>query len=565
MMNNRIYVSFHHWPWSVDVEDESASATDDGIELLYYGSPVVSVTAGTQVFLSTRYEKFVPLGPSFLDGTEVYETPHGVLSKKSRSQGEMMILSQGSRKKIAIEAKGAKHRTTRDGISESPMAVEVLRWSQFFDDLLDDKTIKATQSGKIPWIKVLRFLETQRSELQKPRLSLIVRIAEAMHYKLPKTVSGMRRILLRERSQQRISRICETDDRCLQWYVRQPGTNMAEKGGGRQELLAVVRRESFDVLENRVLKDFLFRCDLESKRYITNEVEINPNFVGSKRGKDVRRFREICTTSLKNRDFEAVPKAGAIVRPNYVLQNDLRYKEIWKWYCRLLRRAEEKDRFWDWQSRTWADIVRLLMNLSIVYLEGMGAPKRGVNIRRVLGSSLHVTREQVLGSRTRGGCEPGPFVVERCNNGKAQALAILEVVHPDEAYKHSIVKNLGRTGGHLYLVVRPLADSQVKSDVMIVWGVNSAGTNNQVPWEDVSGSATRALLFHRNVLAGARITNLPKLHGLVANSVLDSEGADVVCEESDAPIVVIPSDPLRWYDVVEYFAVLLSNWLEKRL
>ena len=564
-MNTRIDVSFHHWPWSVDIEEESIPTADDGVELLFYGSPVVSVTAGTQLFLSTRHEKFVPLGPSFIDGTEVYETPHGIISNQSHGQGEMMILAEGLRSKFVIEAKGARRRTTEDGKSESMLARMVLGWSQFFDDLLDDKTTKPTQSGKIPWAKVLWFLKAQRNELQKPRLSLIVRIAEAMHNSLPKTVSGMRRILLRERSPQRISRICETDIRCLQWYVRQPGINMAEKGGSRQELLAVVRRESFDVLENRVLKNFIKRCDAESRRYIANEVEINPNFVDSKRAKDVRRYREICTASLKCPDFEGVLMAGAAVRPNYVLQNDLRYRQVWNWYCRLLRREDDEDCFWDWQARTWADIVRLLMNLAIVYLEGMGTPKKGVSIRQVLRSSLHVTREQVLGSRTRGGCEPGPFVVERINNGKAQALAILEVVHPDEAFKHSLVKNLGRTGGHLYIVIRPLTDPQVKSDVLIIWGINSAGSNNNVTWEDISASAMKALFFHRNVLAGARIHNLPKLYGLVANSVLDSEGADVVCEESDAPIVLIPSDPRRWYDVVEYFAVLLSNWLDKRL
>lgn len=439
----------------------------------------------------------------------------------------------------------------------------ILGWSQFFDDLLDDKTNRQTQMGRIPWDNVLEFLEKQLNELRQPRLSLIVRIAEAMHANLPGTVSGMRRILLRERNMQRINRICETDVRCLQWYVRRPGASMAEKGGSRQELMAVVRRESFDVLENRVLKDFVHRCDAESMRYITNEVDINPQFKDSKRARDVRCFREICADAAKHPDFEAVPMAGARVRPNYVLQNDLRYRTVWAWYCRLLRREEEEDRFWDWQTRTWADIVRLLVNLAVVYLESRKPRPNGIHIRKVLGSSLHVTREQVIGSRTRGGSEPGPFVVDRIGSGKARPAAILEVVHPDEAREHILAQSLGRTGGHLYLVVRPLGESPSRNHVLIVWGINTAGTHKEVTWEDISESAASALKFHRNILAGARIPNLPVLQGLVAASVLHAEEADVVCEASDAPVVIMPSDPRQWYEVVLYLAILLEDRLDR--
>ncbi|EPR43399.1 protein of unknown function DUF2357-containing protein [Desulfococcus multivorans DSM 2059] len=476
-----------------------------------------------------------------------------------------MIFSNGRRYNITIEAKGAQRRTTADGKTESLLARMVLGWSQFFDDLLDDKTNRQSKGGMIPWNTVLEFLKQQSNDIQQPRLSLIVRIAEEMSAGLSGTVQGMRRILLRERNMQRINRICETDVRCLQWFVRQPGANMAEKGGSRQELLAVVRRESFDVLENRVLKDFIHRCDAESLRYITNEVEINAQFMDSKRARDVRRFREICVDAGKHPDFEGVPKARAGVRPNYVLQNDLRYRKIWAWYCRLLRREEDEDRFWDWQARTWADIVRLLMNLAIVHLEreGLKPPQNGIRIRKVIGSSLHVTREQILGSRTRGGSEPGPFVIERIANGTPRSIAILEVVHPDEASEHILTQSLSRTGGHLYLVVRPLGESPNRNHVLIVWGINTAGTNQEIFWEGISESATSAMRFHRNVLAGARIPNLPILQGLVAASSLYAEETNVVRELSDAPVVIMPSDPRHWHEVVEYLAILLDDRLDR--
>lgn len=294
-------------------------------------------------------------------------------------------------------------------------------------------------------------------------------------------------------------------------------------------------------------------------------MEINPNFVNSKRALDVRRFREICAAAAKHPDFEGVPRAGAGVRPNYVLQNDLRYRSVWKWYRRLLRREEEEDRFWDWQTRTWADIVRILVNSAIVFLkcEGLKPQMNGTRIREISGSSLQVTREQLLGSRTYGGSEPGPFVVERLTKSIPHPAAILEVVHPDDAHEHILAQNLGRTGGHLYLVVRPLEKSINENHVLIVWGVNTAGTVKEINWEDVAKSAANAIRHHRSALLSDRIPNLPKFQGLVVASNLYAEKADFVCEDSNAPIVIAPSDPRHWRDMVEYFAVLIGERLDR--
>ncbi|MDD2389227.1 MAG: DUF2357 domain-containing protein [Desulfobacterales bacterium] len=563
MMPAPIAVSFHHWPWSVDVEEESVPATSAEVVLPFRGSPVLSVMPGTQVVLAARYEKFVSLGPVSSNGIAVYEAPHGIISQTGRGRGDVMVTSGRKRWELSIEALGAKRRTLEDGKTESPLARMVLGWSQFYDDLLDEKVNGQSRTGIIPWSIVLKFLKEQRNELQQPRLSLIVRIAEELQTSLSRTVSGMRRILLRERNMQRIDRIGEADVQCLQWYVRQSGANMAEKGGRRQELLAVVRRESFDVLENRVLKDFMHRCNVESLRYISSEVDINSEFVKSKRAQDVRRFRKICLDGFNHPDFKGVLRAGVGVRPNYVLQNDLRYRKVWAWYCRLLRREEEEDRFWDWQARTWADIVRLLVNLAIVYIESEEPPNNGICIRKVLRSSLHVTREQMLGSRTCGGSEPGPFVIDRIVNGKARPVAILEVVHPDEAHEHILSQNLGRTGGHLYLVIRPLGEFSSKSNVLIVWAVNSAGADLEIPWEDISRSATSALGFHRNILAGWRIPNLPMLQGLVVTSSIEAEGADLVRESSDSPVLVLPADPRQWYGVMESIACHLYDRFDR--
>ncbi len=555
-MPESIDVSFHEWPWSVDVEGESHPAAGEKVEFPFYGSPVLSVKA-SQVFLSSRHEKFIPLGPSFFYGTQVYEVPHGVLSQSSSGRGDLMIISDGHRRQIDLGAKGAKGRVRDDGKKETSWALTILGWSQFFDNLLDDNADGRIETGKIAWALVLKFLLQQKDEIRQPRMSLIVRIAEELHSLIPETVARMRRILVRERNMQRIDRICETDVRCLQWYSKQPGADMAQKGGSKQELLAVVRRESYDVLENRVLKDFLRRCDNEAMRYINGEIDINPNFSNAKRAMDVRRFREICARSAKHPNFQLVPRAGAGARPNYVLQNDLRYRKIWTWYCRLLRKEEEEDRFWDWQTRTWADIVRLLVNLAIVSMENEKPKRNGIRIRPALGSSLRVTREQILGGRTHGGSEPGPFIIEKVADGVPRPVGILEVVHPDEASEHMLARNLSRTGGHLYLAVRPLGESADKNNVIVIWGVNTAGSDLNVSWERVSESAMHALGFHRIALATTRIPHLPCLQGIVAASALNTKETEVIGEASTAPVVIVPADPRQWHEAVMFFAILL--------
>jgi len=567
-MPSFIDVSFHRWPWSVDVDHESVFADGDSVNFKFYGSPVISVMGDAQVLLPVRQEKFIPLGPAFQKKTKVYEAPHGILSQQSIGQGEVMILSTGKQRSFILEALGAKGRKKDDGKTDTALACKVLGWSQIFDDMVEHTSKMWAEQGIIPWKIILEFFKEQRDELQKPRRSLIVGIAEALSTSLPGTVSGMRRILLRERNLQKINRISETDVRSLQWYIRQPGASMAEKGGNRQELMAVVRRESFDVLENRVLKDFLCRCGSESLRYINGEVDFNPQFRKSKRALDVTRFREICMGALKHRDFEGVPRAGGGVIPNYVLQNDLRYRNIWTWYRRLLRKEEDEDRLWDWQARTWADIARLLVNLAIVWLNeeslsGETTQENAICIRQRFESSLHVVREQVLGCRINSGSEPGPYIIERLLGGRKTPVAILEVVHPDEAYEHDVVQNIGRTGGHLYLVIRPLDNSFTKSHVLILWAVNSAGSHYEIPWEDISSSADDALRFHRNALMADRIRNLPVLHGLVVASSLSARQAGVVQEDSNAPVVTIHPDSPQWHDGIEFLATLLLERLDR--
>lgn len=270
---------------------------------------------------------------------------------------------------------------------------------------------------------------------------------------------------------------------------------------------------------------------------------------------------------LDHPGLQTVPLPGSGVRPNYVLHNDTRYRQIWTWYSKLLRREDDKDRLWDWQARTWADIVRMFVNLAIDILhkeDGMGKiVQNGFGIEEIFGSSLHVIREQILGCRTASGSEPGPYVVKRISHGRSVPFAILEVVHPDQGHMHDIVRHLGRTGGHLYLVVRPLENPLGRTHVIIVWAVNTAGSDHEKKWTDISMSASTALKKHGEVIRDRGLCNGLVLDALViANSLSIIKEADVKGLSTSAPVFIIPSDVPQWHHAIEFIATVLLERLD---
>ena len=175
-----------------------------------------------------------------------------------------------------------------------------------------------------------------------------------------------------------------------------------EKAGSKQRLLAIVRKESFDTLENRVLKDFVLRCSKEAAHYLN--VEVGPRMQGSLRASDVKRYKSVCNMCITDPDFEEVSLPAPGTQPNYVLQNDLRYRKVWYWYRQLLRRADVEDQIWDWQTRTWADVTRLLVGAAMEWLtteDGLRSRniRNGVVFEKLAHASLRLRSEQSLGSR----------------------------------------------------------------------------------------------------------------------------------------------------------------------
>ena len=545
-MTQQVGIQIRLWPWSTDEGYQGEIkrvVLGSTLSLDYYGSPVLELSENANIILPKRNEQFIAHGAPFstLRGNyRLFEMPHGVLASRKKSyeatgpQQLVVSTKNNSICDVTIETRFAVPQL--DGEEPSELAQIVMAWNQAFDDWIDISK-KENSENQQPWKNIRKYLKLVSGDSREPRMALIVHLAEQMRKQLGLTVRMARKILFRERSLLPVERITETDTGCLRWYVRQPGETMAQKAAAHhQSLMGIARKESFDTLENRVLRDFLLRCKLAAQRYIT--VEVGQEFQQSSRGKSVRQFQNLCTELIADNNLLDVASLRSRVGPNYVLQNDVRYRDVWRNYQRLLRQEDEEDRSWDWQPRTWADIARLLIGAALSNMED-DEPSFA---KPFLQASMRINKEQRLGSRVSPGTEPGPFMIFPTKGAKT-AEWVLEIVHSEEAHAHAVTKELGRTGAHLYFVLERIGRQERR--VIVLWAVHTASSTHPFEWNDISLSAQHSLERHAEIL-GDYQANFPKLSGLVIVSSLQSREVNAHRANNGAYLFEIPADATNW-------------------
>lgn len=194
-----------------------------------------------------------------------------------------------------------------------------------------------------------------------PRMAEIVRQSRRMQPILRELTKRIRRVLRRHRELTPLDRVQEMDRASMVWLSRQPGRNVPERAGSSQRILATVRRENFDTLENRVFHAYTILASEVALGWLRE----HPNAKDSKRYLQVGAFRKTCRGLAKMlRDLEvAVAVPG--VTPNYVLMQDKSYKEVHKSWEALLLREKTIDDLWAWQAETWTDFAVLAITLAI--------------------------------------------------------------------------------------------------------------------------------------------------------------------------------------------------------
>ncbi len=210
------------------------------------------------------------------------------------------------------------------------------------------------------WIKLRE--SWARAELENdPLMAEIIRQAQSISNPLKVLEKKIRRILRRDKERIQLDRVQELDKSCMRWISKQPGRNLAERAGSDQRILAIVRKENFNTIENQVLNSYL----ILAKDTAVNWIKKHKQASNTARYNLVNKFKKQCH-SLSNELIRlGVGRALPDISPNYVLMQDRNYNQIYKGWLKLLRNEMILDDIWSWQSHTWIDFCLLAITLSL--------------------------------------------------------------------------------------------------------------------------------------------------------------------------------------------------------
>jgi len=200
----------------------------------------------------------------------------------------------------------------------------------------------------------------------EPAEQLVSVIANQHLRLIEELVHSMRKTLRRKRDLVSISAVQQFDNHCLRWLARQPGHFAQEKAGVRQKLMAVVREETRNTLENRVLKDFMLRVEILTRRYLLQNESKWPL---SSRVKDVKHLRSVLNNALKLPEILSLPQILSAVQPNYVLLHDARYSKLWELYRLVLAQTRIAEIVWPKRHRLFSEVfcTWFIARLSLEY------------------------------------------------------------------------------------------------------------------------------------------------------------------------------------------------------
>ncbi len=214
------------------------------------------------------------------------------------------------------------------------------------------------------WSRLLEAWQRAENE-ENPRMAEIVRQARDILPRLHSLEKGIRRVLRRTREMTPLSRVQEMDRASMLWIARQPGRTLAERAGSRQRMLAIVRHENFDTLENRVLHAYVVLAADVAREWIQEHQSAST----STRYRIVADYRRYCRHLMRVFSDLGIGRAGPGITPNYVLTDNRDYRMVYNAWLRLIRREREIDDLWAWQAQSWTDFCTLAVTLSLFTLD----------------------------------------------------------------------------------------------------------------------------------------------------------------------------------------------------
>lgn len=397
------------------------------------------------------------------------------------------------------------------------------------------------------------WLREDIEEDDPARMALIVRLARDK--RLVQVLEDLCRsphvILERYRGMERIQRIQELDANCLRWYARQPGRTPVEKAGPNQRLLAVMRRESVDTLENRVLAWTLDRCSLLAQRYLAQNAAHRSR---STRHRDVSRFGNWTRHARRLAPLSDLSiQLPRPVQPNYKLLHHSLYGQVWELYKQLIRNQRLEDDAWRWQRMLWKDSAHQLL---CAYLTQPGRWAEG----EAYESCTYVRQELSEGRWTVAPRSPGPF------RSGAKTIQIIDPA--DGTVPPAWRPWFGGLGNDLLLLSQ--SEARGVERAAVTWFVQDWSTDS-APHE-LRNRCRRALESGLQRLRQERDVHVPMDGLLVFNSpdhtgkrLVDIDEADIDGGRSSLISLQLPPDVHEHVDDVNAgFDLMLDRLLSRR-
>ena len=211
------------------------------------------------------------------------------------------------------------------------------------------------------WNRLREAWRSAEEEEEEPRISEIVIQASRMRPFLRDLEKKIRKMLRREREKIPLDRVQEMDRASMRWLSKQPGHTLAEKAGSDQRILAIVRNENFDTLENKVLHAYLRLAEREASEWLAEHKRAKE----TKRYKSVEKLKKVTKTFSSELRRLGVGISDANITVNYVLAQNKNYKEVHQSWLRLLRKRTILDDLWSWQAEILTDFCALAITLSL--------------------------------------------------------------------------------------------------------------------------------------------------------------------------------------------------------
>lgn len=541
---SKFLFKIRHYPWQISGTysknyTESDLFNKDEIELSYTGGLVLELPQELvlQQINFGQNPAFLPLFERF----QIETSYCNLIYYNNLHKDAYLRINQ---KKIALKLTNTKEKS-----SQNLKAVE--HYLSYFDELIkDDNNIYCED------------LYPKLSELfgdgyEKPRYSFIASIAPDLIKILPQIFSGLRKILVGQRMMMPISRVKELDAPCIRHLIKQPGDTIQEKTASNDfKMLAIARVEKFDLLENRVLKDFIIRAEKACRVYLDEYKGKGDAFKHSLRLKQVRSLLCLLQNFRKEPVFKLISQQKSLPTPNYVLQNERRYKVIWKYYLSLVRKEKRLEKIFMYQDNLFKDISILFLE-SAFYSLVLNKKEPSKLDYQCFGSSfLTIFKEQIQGYRVSS-APLGPFILSK--KGKTQENLVYLVSIENNAFvKGKTPKELGtNTFLKIYFVSEGKTDS-CKSVLVPIYSVNLAQAKESKSVTEIFNNMALELNFAEKNLYKDKFI----LGGILIVSYEDKPFFKL---KDKYALFSLSTKPNEWFDNLKDFRENLFLYLESIL